>query len=379
MAAAQTFAELWSRVPRGKRTDRMAVLIALFVRGAIVLGRAIQSTDLRAELRIRLGAKQPKNIPDVLRKSAPDVECSEGNDKVLRWHLTATGLARLCAELQLPLPQEDSPSNDSRYDVALVCALHRPELTALLHSYGGETRWAPGPSSGQTHIYKVTEFAAYGERAVRVIAGAPTYMGLTATAILATQMILLFRPRLIATVGIAAGTRRSGRGLGDILVADPSVDYASGKVTFVDGAEAFQPDPFPLPINPRLRTLVQEDARTRVGLDAISAAWEGERPVGQLNVHIGALGAADQVVDSARRVAEVQRNWRKLIGVEMETYALYRAAHEAPSPRPLYLSFKSVCDFAAEKGDAWQNYAAYTAAEYSRRFLFRHWNEIASM
>jgi nucleoside phosphorylase len=204
-------------------------------------------------------------------------------------------------------------------------------------------------------------------------------MGLTATAILATQMILLFRPRFIAMVGIAAGTRSGKRGYGDILVADPSVDYASGKVTFHEGAEVFQPDPFPLPINVNLRTLIQEESRTRAGLDKITNAWSGTRPDSALRVHIGALGAADQVVDSDARVAEVQRNWRKLIGLEMETYALYRAAHEAPRPRPLHASFKAVCDFAAEKTDAWQSYAAFTAAEYARRFVCTHWNVIGEL
>jgi len=192
-------------------------------------------------------------------------------------------------------------------------------------------------------------------------------------------MILLFKPRFIAMVGIAAGTRSGNRGYGDILVADPSVDYASGKVSFTNGLEVFHPDPFPLPINVSLRTVVQEDARTRAGLTNVMTAWSGPRPGTDLRVHIGAMGAADQVVDSGARVAEVQRNWRKLIGLEMETYALYRAAHEAPQPRPLYASFKAVCDFAAEKTDIWQSYAAFAAARYAKRFVTEHWDVIQGL
>jgi nucleoside phosphorylase len=267
--------------------------------------------------------------------------------------------------------QEPAGPATSRCDVAIVCALHRPELQAVIDAFGGEPAWRPGPSEGQPHIYKATDLQV-GARRVRVIAGAPTYMGLTATAIIATQMLLLFRPRLIAMVGVAAGTKSAYRSFGDILVADPSVDYASGKWTLEDGAEVFQPDTFPLPIEPRLRTLVQDDARTRDGLDDIATAWQGARPPSRLSIHIGPLGAADQVVDSARRVAEVKRNWRKLVGIEMETYALYRAAREAPTPAPLFISFKSVCDFAEQKGDDWQAYAAYTAAQYARRFFVRH-------
>jgi len=65
------------------------------------------------------------------------------------------------------------------------------------------------------------------------------------------------------------------------------------------------------------------------------------------------------VIDDATRVLEIQRNWRKLIGVEMETYGVYRACHESPDPKPRFVSFKAVCDFAAEKSDSWQEYAAF--------------------
>jgi nucleoside phosphorylase len=245
-----------------------------------------------------------------------------------------------------------------------------------MDAFGGEAMWAPGPTAGQPHIYKTIEHPCPGGPTLRLIAGAPTYMGLTATAIIATQMLLLFRPRVIAMVGIAAGTKTHNRSFGDVLVADPSVDYASGKVSFVDGNEVFFPDPFPLPVDARVRTLVQEDVRTPESLGTISGAWSQNRPRGPLRVHIGAVGAADQVVDSSRRIEEIRKNWRKLIGVEMETYALYRAAHEAPHPKPLYVSFKSVCDFAEEKSDDWQEYAAFTAARYCRSFFERNWTKL---
>lgn len=275
-----------------------------------------------------------------------------------------------------------SYSSSSACDVAFVCALPNPELTALIAVFGGESCWREQPSTGQSHIYKRTEFTTSSGKTLQVVAGAPTYIGLTATAILATQMILMLRPKFISMVGIAAGTRSGDRGYGDILVADPSVDYASGKVSYRDGTESFQPDPFPIPVDTRLRTRLKEDARTRDGLDDIMNSWKSRGtsnslPEGELNLHVGPLGAADQVVDSSARVAEVQRNWRKLIGLEMETYALYRAAHEAPHPRPLYASFKAVCDFAAEKTDLWQKYAAFTAASYAKRFLFKHWDAVA--
>lgn len=374
-----TFSELLALVSKNKRTDRALVLLALWCKLAVSDDTAVSTGAVADELRARLRGKAPRNVSDVLGKAAVDVERVQDGTRTPRWYLTQTGLQRLQV-LGVPasiVTQSDGVAQFD-YDVALVCALHDPELTALLKAFGGEGSWSKGPSIGQ-HIYKTTTHVTPLGDTLRIVSGAPTYMGLTATAILATQMILLFRPRFIAMVGIAAGTRSTQRGYGDVLVADPSVDYASGKVSYHEGSEIFQPDPFPLPIHVGLRTIVQEDARTRAGLDSIKQSWPGPRPESELRVHIGPVGAADQVVDSRARVVEVQRNWRKLIGLEMETYALYRAAHEAPYPRPVHASFKSVCDFAAEKSDAWQGYAAHCAAQYEKRFFDLHWPAIRRM
>jgi hypothetical protein len=57
----------------------------------------------------------------------------------------------------------------------------------------------------------------------------------------------------------------------------------------------------------------------------------------------------------------------------METYGVYRAVHESPEPKPRAASFKAVCDFAAEKSDSWQEFAAFMAAEFAIEFLRREW------
>ncbi len=60
----------------------------------------------------------------------------------------------------------------------------------------------------------------------------------------------------------------------------------------------------------------------------------------------------------------------------MESYGVYRACEEAPHPQPTFVSFKAVCDFAAEKSDSWQAYAAYVAAEFAARFLKAEWDAL---
>jgi len=132
-------------------------------------------------------------------------------------------------------------------------------------------------------------------------------------------------------------------------VADPSVDYASGKLAIEDGVRRLQPDPYPLGLNARLRSVLQRYRSAPLLFEAIRNRWHGSTPSQPNRMHLGPVGAADQVIDDPSRILEIQLNWRKLIGVEMETYGVYRAVHESPEPKPRAVSFKAVCDFAAEK------------------------------
>jgi nucleoside phosphorylase len=177
-------------------------------------------------------------------------------------------------------------------------------------------------------------------------------------------------------IGIAAGTKSSNKQFGDVLVADPSVDYNSGKVVGGGGIREFLPDPYPIGLNPRLRAVLQRYVSNQDVFAEIRKQWNGPSPAAANRLHVGPLGAADQVIDDPARILEITKNWRKLVGVEMETYAVYRACYEAPDPKPRAVSFKSVCDFAAEKTDSWQAYAAFIAAHFACDFIKAEWDAL---
>ncbi len=84
------------------------------------------------------------------------------------------------------------------------------------------------------------------------------------------------------------------------------------------------------------------------------------------------------MIDSQRPIREVMDHWRKLIRVEMEAYAMHHACKDAVTPAPMYLCLKSICDFAENKGDTWQQYAAFTAAQLCYRFLIEEWENLFS-
>jgi nucleoside phosphorylase len=358
-----------SAVKRREWSDQFVILAALFALEAHVT--SVTAKQITDKLKLHLGAKIPANVNASLRAYHAYVSPTDKGPPI-RWSLTPKGIEHLRALSGLALSTaSDDESFDS--DVGIVCALEYPELAAVLKALGGAEVWTEVGDARHAHVYRETSAMSAGGTKLRIVATTPTSMGLTAAAIATTQLVLQFRPRLVAMIGIAAGTRSGGKEFGDVLVADPSVDYNSGKVVFEGGIREFQPDPYPIGLHPRLRTILHKYRSSDPLFAEIRQRWKGAAPSRANRLHVGPVGAADQVIDDPTRVLEIQKNWRKLIGVEMETYGVYRAVHEAPDPKPRAVSFKAVCDFAAEKSDSWQDYAAFMAAEFATEFLKREW------
>jgi nucleoside phosphorylase len=364
------FSAFLAAVKPKDRVGQYVVLAALFCLSAD--RQAVTARQVANLLALHMGNRGPTNINDLLRKYKSYVTPT-AKGPPLMWLLTPAGVERLRASSGLALATT-TPHDSFGCDVGIVCALEHPEFSAVLNAFGGPKAWQDVGDARFSHMYRETELElALGDN-LRVVGTTATSMGLTAAAIATTQLVVQYRPRIVLMIGIAAGTRTSDKAFGDVLVADPSVDYNSGKVVQADGIRAFLPDPYPIGLNARLRSVLQRYRGTNPVFDTIREGWKGDLPAGPTRLHLGPLGAADQVIDDPSRVLEIQKNWRKLIGVEMETYGVYRACHEAPDPKPRFVSFKSVCDFAAEKTDSWQEYAAFMAAEFARRFLINEWH-----
>jgi len=363
------FSAILSAVKPKQRTDQFVILAALYYLEADKTAVTVhQITDV---LNLHIRKERPSNVNASLRSYTSFVELAS-NVKPQRWKLTKKGIEQLrrLSSLELSSPI-DSIGYES--DIAFICALEHPEFSALMEASGGAASWSVVGDTRYSHVYRESKIKTNENRSLRVVGTVATSMGLTAAAIATTQLILQFRPRIVVMVGIAAGTKSANKDFGDILVADPSVDYNSGKVVFENGVRDFLPDPYPIGLNARLRSIVQRYRAPNPLFSEIRRKWNGKLPKGDNRLHLGPVGAADQVIDDESRVLEIQKNWRKLIGVEMETYGVYRACHEAPDPKPRFVSFKAVCDFAAEKSDSWQEYASFMAANFATEFLKREW------
>jgi nucleoside phosphorylase/CheY-like chemotaxis protein len=253
-------------------------------------------------------------------------------------------------------------------DLAIVCALDDPELSSIktLPWHWEKWRLAADPT-----IYLKGSYEVSG-RLYTVHAAASARMGMTAAAIVATKMVIAFRPRYIANVGIAAAIQGRAN-YGDVVSADITWDYGSGKYAIVDGEPRFLASPNQYQLAADLRSRVIEFADNEGLLSEITKGWRGDRPETRLRVLLGPVASGATVVADESKAQEIAAQHRSLLGVEMETYAIFAAAEECPAPRPLAFSLKGVSDFAdSRKDDRFQRYAAYTSAECLRHFAERH-------
>lgn len=265
-------------------------------------------------------------------------------------------------------------SSTTSVDIVVVCAIGE-ELDAFKNASG--TQWKTVPiTNNDGYPYEVASIQTLTGDTVRIVCAVAPQMGLTPSAVLTTKMILRFRPSLVAMLGVAAGVVKDGRHLGDILVPDTTFDYESGKLTrHDDGTVEFLRGPNPLDVNSALVTRVKAHG-TREVLDRIARSYAGPPPTTLLSLHVGPVGSGAIVVDDAAKMDAIQQFSRKLVGVEMELYAVHRACKESCTRSPLFLGMKSIMDFAQNKKDDAKHYAAYTSSAFFVDFIKASWNLI---
>lgn len=261
-------------------------------------------------------------------------------------------------------------------DVAVICALRSPELDPVLDLLEGyQVVDSDSAGSPDVHTYYLGEISKPGiTQKLRVVAAAQNAMGMTDCAVLATKILLRWRPRYLVMTGVAGGRVGKVR-LGDIIVPDEIFNYQSGKVT----NRGFEPDPSPVRLDERTIQRVRHLRNEFV--DRIWRGWTGE-DYGTPRVHIGPMACGYSVVDKKGMMEEIARVNRRVIALDMESYAIVRAAQLCARPRshdnctPVII--KSVMDFTIGKEDGAKNYAAYTSAQFLYHFAMTEWiNELS--
>jgi nucleoside phosphorylase len=308
-------------------------------------------------------------LEDAHRLAAP--EFSELSFSLVSYDRSSEGwktnIQRVCEHISAG--EFTAPTKrDYESDVCIVAALHDPELKAVLTL---PWQWEADEKIDDNLVYYHGAISS-GEKTLKVIAASCPRMGMPAAAIVASRMIERFRPRYIIMVGILAGVG-DALNLGDVLVADPTWDYENGKREVDDGEQTFAAAPHQLALDPELRARTDQLISDQEFLDQVRRDWMGTRVNHALGARRGPVASGGAVLQDPSIVEQVKAQHRKLIGIEMESYAVMLAANEAAHPRPKAVSLKAVCDFAdKDKNDDYQAYASYTSARLMAELVTKY-------
>ena len=285
------------------------------------------------------------------------------------WIGRATNCARYLAERS----DKTLDNTIERVDLAVICALAKPEQEELLKL---PWNWSAARPIDDT-VFVHEGFVVVGSRKFTVCVTTAPRMGMIATALRTSAIIAALRPRLVCMTGICAGVRDKVK-LGDVLFADPSWDFQSGKRVRDKENTQFSMRPHQLLASPQVRSHVEQLREDKDALGKIATSFS-EHPSGVPRIFVGPVASGSAVLADGDVIKEIRNQHQELIGVEMEIYGLFAAAHSVSSPQPQCFALKGVCDFAdPDKEDGHQRFAAYASAQVLRLLIERFGDRLVS-
>jgi len=288
---------------------------------------------------------------------------------IVKYDASSTGweqtVAMQCRHV-LEVKARYSRANAGEFQACICTALAEPELRAFADHFGA-THHA---SHGDSTRYASVNVEAAGKCCRIVLAAAPE-MGVAGMSYLATKMLLQFQPKVALLTGICAGIRAE---IGDIVIAESSLNYESGKWSQDDDAieTTFAPEPRYLQASAgavaALKQYQAEKASEILGLPAKFRMAESPK---QPQLCIGPVACGAAVIESSGIIEGLMFQNRKLEGLEMESYGFYLACRHAHRSLE-FAMIKGVCDRGKPpKEDRYQAYSAYLSAAFAVAFL-RH-------
>ena len=131
-----------------------------------------------------------------------------------------------------------------------------------------------------------------------------------------------------------------------------------------------QPDLRQIPLGHRMRTLVR-NLKDSPEIRNWWNDWKGIKPRSEPTLHLVPAASGAAVVQSKELTQAVVGQSRKVVALDMETYAVYFAVSHLGDFD--FVSVKAVVDFAdPEKNDALHHYGAEMSAQFTA-MLLRAW------
>jgi adenosylhomocysteine nucleosidase len=195
-------------------------------------------------------------------------------------------------------------------------------------------------------------------------------MGLVEASIGATRAIDRFNPKILAMSGICAGVSGNSK-IGNLILADICWEYQAGKWA----GDKFKIEHYDVSLEPNTKTFLSQLIATEPRGDRFKAGLIEDEVVFERMI-VGPMATGSAVIASIERMAEIEAQHRKIAGLDMEMYGLYKAA-ELSISKPVFFGAKVVVDLAdSAKGDKYHEYGSILSARFALAAIETLWVNI---
>lgn len=248
-------------------------------------------------------------------------------------------------EMNINLPQ---------CDYAIITALEEDEMEKVLPMITKDKRVA-----NEKHLIEYGHITAKPEKKIAYASQQAT--GMVDAAILATELITLFRPKYLIMAGVLGGKPKDVK-LGDVVIATKVFTIDKGKISdfgFKMELETANTEGSHITALRRARKEITQYLRK-----------EDNTRDSQIDLHFGSIACLRQVINlEGYFEEEVSAVDRKALALEMESYGVSRACELVNDGKTKALIIKSAMDNTEGKTDKEKPYAAWSSAKFIQYIL----------
>lgn len=184
-------------------------------------------------------------------------------------------------------------------------------------------------------------------------------MGLVNAAITAGACIDKFKPKMIGMSGICGGFKGRAE-LGQLVISSMAYEYQSGKWA----SDGFLNEPYQVPTDHLTLTNLKALVNDPDLINRIESGHKGARPPAAHSPVAGIFTSGSAVIADKKFIEQIKSIHRKVTALDMEVFAIHRAAELSPH-KPPCICAKTVVDLCdSKKDDSIHNYGAYISAKF---------------
>jgi nucleoside phosphorylase len=260
-------------------------------------------------------------------------------------------------------------------EYAIITALEEDEMEQILPMIINE-----GEIKDRNHLISYGHF--HTKPGKKIVYASQQVTGMVDAAILATQLIVNFRPKFLIMPGVLGGKPKEVN-VGDIIVSTKVFTIDKGKLTSEEilGNQTIK-EQINIVENEERQILKKEIESVTTNSSYITKFIRNKDEILQyikkadrtrkkpINLLFGPIACVRQVIDQKGYFEEnILVVDRKTIGLEMESYGIARACELANNSETIVIIAKSVMDNTAQKNDDDKTFAAFTSAKFVEYIL----------